>query len=61
MAKSRNFEVNCTLVLTRMSKNICYKSTKFIIEKAVKQVFHVYPYFDTDVLSFSNSSIWFLE
>lgn len=61
MAKSRNFEVNCTLVLTRMSKNIFYKSTKFIIEKAVKQVFHVYPYFDTDVLSFSNSSILFLE
>ena len=28
-------------------------SKKFVIEKAVKQVFHVYPNFDTDILSFS--------
>ena len=29
-----------------------YCSTKFIIEKAVKQVLHVYPNFETEILEF---------
>lgn len=33
-------------------------SAKFVIEKAIKQVFHVYPFFETDILSFSTDIFW---
>lgn len=31
-------------------------SIKFVIEKAVKQILHVYPHFETEILEFSNLS-----
>ena len=53
MGKIKNWEDNFIRVHIQMSNYLFIQSAKFIIEKAVKQVFHVYPTFDTDILQFS--------
>ena len=51
--KNKNFAASCMSVLTPTSTFFINQSKKFLIEKAIKQVFHVYPNFDTDILQFS--------